>query len=165
MLGFLSGVLYANFCTKDIMCWDSLFQESTLQRFVRKEFVLEGYMRYVLLARGREVLMLALVLCVKWRMIILAWIVGMLGFGCGMVMVAAITQLGGRGILICFAAVFPQGIFYILAYSVLFVWLFQSNEKKWNRVKSIFVIVMFGIGIITEIYINPLILKGAIQLL
>ena len=77
-----------------------------------------------------------------------------------------VTDLAGeRGLLFCAACVLPQWIFYSMAYGMILVYWFHWPQKQWNHVKTVFVILMFSVGIIVEIYVNPLLLKWVIRMM
>lgn len=164
-VGFFIGIIYENIVSKnDIMLYE-MFQRSNLEQYLQTNIISEKYLWYVAKAR---ILLLAIVCGLslfKWKKLFVGLCLTVLGFLAGSMAVVSVIQLGMKGILLCIAGVFPQGIFYILAYSLLFIYWFRYPEMKWNHVKMIFVICAFLVGVLLEVYVNPLLVRLTIQIL
>lgn len=165
VVGFFAGIVYQNIVSGGNVLVSELFLKSNLQRYLQTDIIAEKYLWYVVKAR---VLLLAIVCffsCIKWKKLFVMICLAICGFFAGILTVSAVLQLGAKGILICIAGMFPQGIFYGMAYSMLFVYWFRYPEREWNRTKMLFVIVMFLTGILVETYVNPIVLKGIIRII
>ncbi len=57
----------------------------------------------------------------------------------------AAYSMGSRGILLCIAGVFPHFLFYIPAYLVLVWYAIVYPQNRWNRQKTIFIVLMLAI--------------------
>lgn len=163
-VGFLIGIIYENVISIGNTVPTELFLKSNLQRYLQTEVVAEKYILYVI----RERLLLLLILLffsrMKWKKTFVTLCLFLLGFLTGVLFVMAVLQLGGKGIWLCLVGVIPQGIFYALTYSMLFAYWYRFPEKQWNRAKLIFVILTYSLGILTEGYINPILLKWCIKM-
>lgn len=165
VVGFLIGILYVNVVSWNGMFLSELFQKTTLHQMGQIEIIHEKYFWYVVKERCYYLILLCILACLKWKKIFVGIVLGISGFLYGVLMVLAVLQLGIKGILFCLVGLLPQMIFYGMAYGVLLSYWYYFPERKWNRMKTIFVIVMFGVGIITEVYINPLLVKGIVRII
>lgn len=59
----------------------------------------------------------------------------------------------------------PQFLFYIPAYLVLLWHCYTLPQSQWNRQKIIFVSLMMSVGILLELYVNPVIVKAFLSTL
>lgn len=164
-VGFLAGIIYQNVVSGNQIITTDLFLQSNLERYLHTDVVAEKYLWYVLKER---ILLLGLVLilgCLKWKKLVVVVCLGLAGFVMGVLTVSAVLQLGMKGILFCIAGLLPQGIFYGIFCSVLFVYWYWFPTRQWNKVKTIFVVLMFLVGVLVETYVNPLLVKWVIKIL
>ncbi|MFI3212661.1 MAG: hypothetical protein R3Y24_04900 [Eubacteriales bacterium] len=110
---------------------------------------------------------------------ILCVVTSWMGCLAGMLLEILSLRYGLKGILLFIAGVFPQFIFYSVAYIGLIntrkkIWkeyydtsyyggIKSSKLKQWMKI--VLVLVVFILGIITEVYINPSILLKIIEFL
>ena len=73
--------------------------------------------------------------------------------------------MGIKGSLLCLVGLFPQFVLYIPAYVVLLWYCYTVPHTRWNRQKTIFVSLAMSVGIILEIYVNPIIVKAFLSVL
>ncbi len=164
-VGFLIGIIYENIISRNSPVLSDVFRRSNLEQYLQTDIVSEKYFWYVAKAR---ILLLAIIFGLslfKWKKLFVGLSMTCCGFFVGSVAVASIMQLGMKGILVCIAAVFPQGLFYVMAYGMLFMYWFHYPESRWNRTKMMFVILMFLVGIVVEAYLNPVVIKLIIEIL
>lgn len=164
-VGFLLGIIYENIVLKSNAVTVELFLRSNLERYMQTEIIAEKYLWYVVKARVLLLFIICIFSCIKWKKLFVILCLFVVGGFAGVLTVSAVLQLGMKGILLCIAGVFPQGIFYGMMYGMLFVHWFRYPERQWNRAKFIFVTILFLLGIIVETYVNPLIVKGVIKIL
>jgi len=164
-VGFLIGILYRNIISGKELVTTELFLKSNLQRFLHTNIIAEQYLIYVVKERFLLFGMILLLGCIKWKKVIVGLCISITGFVMGVLTVSAILQLGIKGILFCLTALFPQGIFYTAAVSILLVYWYWYPKRPWNRVKTVFIIVTFILGILLEVYVNPMLLKWVIKML
>lgn len=165
VVGFLIGVIYENVITKNQVVTTEIFLKSNLQRYLQTDVIAEKYFWYVIKQRVVFLLIICILSCVKWKKIFVTICLILTGFFTGTFCVAAVLQLGMKGILLCVAGMFPQMLFYGFLYGMLFVHWFRFPERQWNRTKMLFVIILFVIGILLEVYVNPIIVKFIIGIL
>lgn len=165
VVGFLIGVIYENVISKNQVVTTEIFMKSNLQRYLQTDVIAEKYFWYVIKERVIFLAVICVFSCMRWKKLFVAICLILIGFFSGTFCVAAVLQLGMKGIFLCFAGMFPQMIFYGFLYGMLFVHWFRFPEKQWNRTKMIFVILMFVVGMVLEIYVNPMIVKFVIRIL
>lgn len=165
MLGFLIGILYANFIARSYITMTGIFHEYFLNQYTQMKIVTEDYMWYLLRCRvlplGFVVFMgsagfrkFSATACLIWT-----------GFSSGVLAVAAVLRMGAKGMLLCVAGIFPHFIFYIFAYVVILYYFYHYPETKWNVKKTMFVFVMFVTGILLEVYVNPTVMREIMKIL
>ena len=164
-VGFLFGVIYENIISKQQILTTELFTKNNLQRYLQTDIVTEKYLWYVIKGRVFSLASICILSFMKWKKTFVICCLLLIGFFLGVFSVASVLQLGIKGILLCFAGLFPHAICYIIAYSILFVYWYQSPTRNWNRAKTIFVTSSFLVGMLLEVYVNPSILKLVIQIL
>ncbi len=164
-VGFFVGILYRNIISGKEMVVTELFLKSNLQRYLHTNIIAEKYFFYVIKERVLLLGMILLLGCIKWKKVVVGFFISLSGFVMGVLTVSAILQLGMKGILFCLIALLPQGIFYGAAVAILLVYWYWYPKRPWNRVKTIFVIFAFVLGILMEVYVNPILLKWVIGFL
>ena len=159
VVGFFIGVIYENIIFKKNFVTTEIFSKSNLQRFLQTDVIAEKYFWYVIKDRLFFLLLICVLGCTKWKKTIVTICLLLIGFFSGTLCVASALSLGIKGILLCIAGLFPHMLFYGFLYGMLFIYWFHYPEKQWNRAKLLFVLLMFIVGIILEIYVNPIIVK------
>ncbi len=164
-VGFLIGILYENVISKGNVLFSELFLRSNLERYLHTNVIGEKYLWYVVKARIIVLAVICILGCFRWKKLCVTLCLFVCGFFAGVISVTAVMQLGIKGILLCLVGILPQGIFYVMAYSMLLLYWFCYPERRWNRVKLLFVVVMFLTGIALEVYVNPTLVKLLIKIL
>ena len=164
-VGFFIGIIYENIISRGNVLFSELFQRSNLERYLQTNLIGEKYLWYVIKARMVIFATICILGCCQWKKLYVILCLFVCGFFAGTISVAAVMQLGIKGILLCIAGILPQGIFYVMAYSMLFLYWFRYPESRWNRVKLLFVVSMFLAGIVLEAYVNPALVKLVIKIL
>ncbi len=164
-IGFLIGIIYENIVIKSQGTSIRLFQMYYLKKYSEANVVAEDFLWYAVRTRIAPLIIFCLSVCFKWKkpmaVIYMTW-TGFLG---GILTVAAIIQLGLKGILLCIAGIFPHILFYGVSYGILLMYLYSYLENRWNGKKTIIVILMLFLGILIEVYVNPYLLNLVIRLI
>lgn len=159
MAGFLIGILYANLIAKQYVTATGILSEYFLSQYVAIDIVAEEYLIYVLRMRLLPLAGLLLAAQTKFRKLsVVLWFIW-IGFSCGVLMVGAIMQLGVKGVMLCLIGITPQFAFYGMAYIVLLWYFYTYPVSTWNRGKTIFVVLTMALGILSEVYVNPILMK------
>lgn len=102
-------------------------------------------------------------------------IMGLCGFEVGLLIFTLVYQYSMKGILLTFSMILPQGIFYAILFLIIFRKYWTSDKKschnevtvkserhrqRLDRIKTVVLgTLMFCIGILSEVYINPEIMR------
>ena len=164
-VGFFIGIIYENVISRGNVMFSELFLRSNLERYLQTNVIGEKYLWYVVKARVILLATICILGCCRWKKFFVILCLIMCGFFAGMMSVASVMQIGIMGILLCMAAIFPQGFFYVMGYSMLILYWFRYPEIRWNRAKLLFVGIMFLSGIVLEAYVNPILVKFIIKML
>lgn len=159
MAGFLLGILYTNIMSGQYLSSGGMFSEYYMSQYLHTEIQAEEYFWYILPIRILPLMLLALAGKIKFRRWAAAGVLAWTGFLLGILFTAAIMQLGIKGILVCLAALFPQGIFYAAGYGLVLWHLYLYPQIRWNLTKTIAVAAVILVGIILECYTNPIFMK------
>ena len=164
-VGFLIGIIYENLVARESALLSELFLRSNLELYLHTNVIGEKYLWYVVKTRMVSLVVICIFACFRWKKLLVLLCLVMCGFFAGMMSVTAVIQLGIKGILLCVVGILPQGIFYVMAYSMLFAFWFGYPESRWNKAKLLFVVIMFLAGMILEAYLNPALVKLVIKML
>lgn len=164
-VGFFVGILYENLISIKLGKSVDLFQAYFLEQYAQTKIQPKEYLWYVLKARILPMLGMIMLGCLKWKKIITCIVTAWTGFLLGVVMVASMIHMGLKGIVFCLVGMMPHMICYVLAYSVLVLYLFQYPKQRWRVAKSIFIILCMGTGIVLETYLNPVFMRWLIRMM
>ena len=160
MPGFLLGVIYVNFIAKKYVADPGIFSDYFLNQFLDVQIDAREYLWYLLRLRAIPFLALAALSFTKVRRMSVILFLVWTGASGGILLSSAAADLGIKGCLLCVTALFPQFLFYIPACVVLLWFCYTAPQSRWNRQKTIFVILTMALGLITELYVNPIVVKA-----
>ena len=164
-VGFFLGILYQNIVSKTQVIETDLFLKSNLQQYLQVDIITEKYLWYVIKERVLLFGVLLMLGCVRWKRALATISLGVIGFILGMLMVSAVLQLGIQGILFCLVGLFPHGLLYGVGFSVLLIYWFQFPRVTWTVAKTFFFVSLIAIGILLEVYLNPIFVRWIIPIL
>lgn len=163
--GFLIGILYTNMISSRYVTTGCIFDENFLKQYSQTEIIVEEYLWYILQARLLPLGLLCVMGCMKWKKILAAGCIAWTGFSGGVIAVSSVISFGIKGILFCIAGMIPQILFYGLAYVILLWYFYTYPNGRWNLKKTTVVVVAMAVGMISEAYLNPMLIKAVIPLL
>ena len=162
-VGFLIGILYQNIVATRSVVINEMFLKSNLQRLLQTEVKLHSYLTYVL----KERILLFVIVClagsIRWKKVVVAVFLLLVGIAFGIVSASAVLQLGLSGIVLCIVGIFPQCLFYIVQYALVGTYWYHFPNRQWNTFKSVFVAVMCLAGGVVETYVNPVLVRWVVQ--
>lgn len=179
LLSFLAGIVLANALGVEQLRQYGVLNEYFIKQLLYASINYDDLLFYVAENRGTVFFLLFLLgitrLGIPAHFVYLAWN----GFSFGVAMVSVIINFGIRGILVLCALLFPQYLFYIPLYLILFgltcylgkkEMIRQSSSGRFSRTALFFggVLVVFGLffmGIMTESYVNPRVMKNLVKIL
>ena len=165
MPGFLIGIIYVNFFAVKYMGDPGIFSTYFLEQYQSVDIVAGEYLWYLIRVRVIPFLVLSGLALTKARkaaaVLFLVWT----GISGGILISLAVIDMGIKGSILCITGMLPQFIFYIPAYLVLLWYAYIYPGSQWNRQKTIFISFMMAVGLILEIYVNPLLVRAFISTL
>ncbi len=159
MLGFMAGILSANLISKDYIAGMGIFNEFFLQQYVQTEIDTGAFFWYIIRIRIGPVILAVIAGCSRLRKGVVVFFLAWTGFLSGMIMTAAVMQIGIKGILLCLVGILPHFPFYIAGYAILLWYLFSYPKSRWNLTKTVCFLLLMSVGIIVECYINPILVR------
>ena len=153
-VGIIVGVLIAQ--TKAATAGTGLFSEYFLNQYASLPVNIEKLFLYV---GGYRLSQYLVVVCAGFLPLAPVFLTGLLfltGMLWGTMAGVSVLQLGGKGLLICVAGLFPQIIFYIPAFGWVVLWTFcgGNNRKKYVFLATLgLFFLLFGIA--CETALNP----------
>ncbi len=163
--GFLVGILYTNLISERYITAGGIFDAGFLRQYEKTDIVVEEYWWYILQARVVPFCGVCILGCTKWKKAVVGMWIGWTGFSGGVVAVSAVIALGMKGILLCIAGMFPQIFFYGFAYVILLWYFYTYPNGKWNVKKTTVIGISMAVGMILEVYTNPILIKLVIRFL
>lgn len=165
MPGFLLGVIYVNFIARRYVADPGIFSDYFLNQFLDVQIDVREYLWYLLRLRTVPFLVLTALSFTKARRVSVVLFLVWAGASGGILLSSAAADLGMKGCLLCVIALFPQFLFYIPAFVVLLWYCYTAPQSHWNRQKTVFVILAMSLGLITELYVNPVVVKAFLSTL
>ncbi len=164
-VGFFLGIIYENLFPNTQTVAGDLFSKGNLQRFLQTDLHAQKYIWYVAKSRILFFGILCTLSCMKRKKLLVSVCLLCIGFFTGSLCVLSVLNLGFKGLFLCFGALFPQVLFYGMQLGILFTYWFYYPERQWNRMKTLFVSLLFLIGVLLEVYVNPVLVKCIISIL
>ena len=159
MPGFLLGIIYVNFIAKRYLAEPGIFSSGTLEQFLMVHISAGDYLWYLLRVRVVPFGVLAALAFTKMRKLSVALFLLWTGLSGGILISSAILSMGIRGSIFCLIGLMPQFLMYVPACFVLIWYSWSYPQNRWNRQKIVFVLLMLSMGMILEIYVNPIIVR------
>ncbi|MBS6397690.1 MAG: hypothetical protein KH452_11170 [Clostridiales bacterium] len=160
--GLLAGILFVQ--TQEDAVFAGIFSEYFLNQYASLKIDHKKLMWYVSGCRlGQYALLVCCGALTQAPLIIRVLIFG-LGMTWGTMTSISTLRLGFRGMVICVAGVMPQMFFYLPAFGWILIWIWKqgySRKKYFFLAVAGFFFLIFGI--ITEVYLNPLILQQILR--
>ncbi|MDE7418415.1 MAG: stage II sporulation protein M [Lachnospiraceae bacterium] len=175
LTGFCVGMVFFYLTGGQNASVGSLLDREHLALMQNFEVNRSGLFEYVIGLRLRQLLFGVICALSSIGGLMAYSIMGWCGFEVGLIIFTMVYQYGIKGILLTFSMVLPQGIFYGILFMVIFRKYWMSDKKschnemtvkgehqhhKIETIKTIvLVMLMFSIGILCEVYINPEIMR------
>lgn len=168
VLVFLTG-----FCIGMVFFYLSKGQDAGIGRLLDREHLVKlqdfevnrsGLFEYVAGLRLRQLILCVICSFSSIGCILAYSITGWYGFEAGLVIFSLVYRHGIKGIFVTLSMFLPQWIFYAAVFLIIFGGCWQGDTKSChNEVtekiagfrKKILVLVLFGVGVLCEVYVNP----------
>lgn len=173
--GFLLGLVFFYFAGKQLIADSGLLSKEYIEPLKNFTMNQNGYLLYIAGLRIKQFLFVLFCTLSVWAGCFLYAILGWGGFQLGILFYAAMYQYGMRGAFYCVFMLLPHGIFYFLAFVQLLNKKLESDKKYYHKninissskamricenLKVVFaVLLLLCLGILSESYINPWLMK------
>lgn len=179
IFSFFAGIILANVLGVEQLKQYGVLNEYFIQQLLYASINYNDLFLYVAENRGAIFLLLFVFgltrLGIPVHFLYLAWN----GFSFGMAMVSVIVSFGIRGIPVLCAFLFPHYLFYVPLYLLLFGFACYMTKKEMIGQKlsfrlpkavmffggAVIILGLFTMGIMTESYVNPYIIKKLVKFL
>lgn len=159
MAGFIGGILFANLTVKDYVTTSGIFNPYFLKQYAQSEIEAGEYILYLCGIRLIPLLLIVFLGQTRVRRIVTVAVFVWAGFSAGTIVCAGILNMGIQGIVFWVIAMVPQFLFYALAYLIVLWHFFIFPQARWNMGKTFAVLVFMTAGLITEAYVNPILMQ------
>lgn len=159
MAGFIGGILFANLTVKDYVTTSGIFNPYFLKQYAQSEIEAGEYILYLSGIRLMPLFLIVLLGQTRVRRIVTVAVFAWAGFSTGTIVCAGILNMGIQGIVFWVIAMVPQFLFYALAYLIVLWHFFIFPQARWNMGKTVSVVVFMAVGLITEAYVNPILMQ------
>ncbi len=163
LTGMVIGVLYLNIFARDYFMMSGIFNSHYLEEYSEASIDAKVALPYLVMMRIIPLTMLWLMAYSKLNKVITIIVLLWTGFLGGMYLALGAVQLNALGVIFCALGLFPQMIFYIPAYIVLIIYVYNYPSSKWNMAKVVTIIGCLICGLFSEVQINPELLKWMIE--
>lgn len=160
--GILSGILFVHTLNDDFFA--GIFSEYFLSQYAALEIDGRKLFRYVGSYRCAQYALVTCCGAVAAAPVLLGIFLFFLGMTWGTMISVSTVCLGLKGVLICVAGVIPQILFYLPAFGWLLLWFWNggSSRKKYIFFAGAGFFFLLS-GIVTEVYLNPLLLQQILR--
>lgn len=159
VFGFVMGIIYENFAYKTYDDSILLFEPYYLEGFLKNEYRISSLLWTVLKVRLWPFILLFVISCSKFSRWLVAALSVVGGYLLGVLATLAVIKQGLKGVLFYMAMLFPHFLLYGLAYCVAVCAMCVENEGRWNAQKILAIVLAFALGVLSEIYVMPFMLR------
>lgn len=173
--GFLLGLVFFYFAGKQLIEDTGVFSQANIESLKNFSMDESGYLLYIAGIRIEQCMFVLFCSLSIWAGGVLYTALGWCGFQLGILVYIAMYQYGMRGLFYCIFMLMPQGIFYYLAFVQVMNKKFESDKKYYHKninitrkretnisenVKVFLItLLLLCLGILSESYINPWLMK------
>lgn len=162
-VGFLIGIFYGNIMSKKYGYRLEVFQTFYLQQLANVNVIDEEFLWYIVKNRMLLLIVVLFLTRLRWKRTIVLGSLLWTGYILGMFTAFSVIQLGVLGMAVCVAGTFPHIMCYAMACGMILIYMYFSPNIRWTHVKTMAVIILFFIGIMSEVYLSPCFLKIVIR--
>ena len=153
--GFFIGSIYTSIEKPET----EIFNIAVLENVRNFKIVYEQYLFYIAMERMGMLLLVIFVGQVYWKQIYAGLMTVIIGITFGSIISMAGYGMGFKGIVLCVIGMFPHMIFYGISYWILICHWMSGKVKRWRKSKVLGTLLFMSMGILSEVYVNPFLLK------
>lgn len=175
MTGFFLGLVFFYFAGKQLIEDSGILSKEYIEPLKNFTMNQNGYLFYIAGIRIKQFAFVIFCTLSIWAGCCLYVLLGWGGFQLGILFFAAMYQYGMLGVFYCTFMLLPHDIFYFLAFMKVLNRKLLSDKKYYhkninitcNKVKNVYenikliflVLILLCLGILSECYINPWLMK------
>ncbi len=171
LLSFFIAMILGKIVLWDDICQYQNWNATCIGKLNIETLDQRSLLTYLLIHRGELVLFLVLSGITKLRKILYYVCSGMAGGVLGVLLLSFFHSFGIKGVIILFISLVPHWIIYGMLFVYMY-WLFvkRTEEKRnhkgknddtlsWYALYALGALILFGVGIYLECFVNPLLLN------
>lgn len=179
MFVFLAGIVCANIFGVERLTSYGILNGYFLDKLSATTIHYKELMAQIFLVRFKELLILVVLSFLLKKISVWKGCVWFLLFSLGFLVTASIFNFGWKGMFVVIAVLVPQWICY--GFLLYLLWQgnakvngtagshyhYQDRKKKYGMIAALYVaaFVLMTLGVVTESYLNPMILKKILKII
>lgn len=176
LVAFLAGILLANLSGKELLTTCGILNTYFLDQYAYSVIQYDSLFCSVFMERLKTVIILIMLGKILNGRGFAVVVESLAAAAFGFLMVVAIANLGVRGLVITLCALLPQWIFYLMAitlyashqmnenYAGVYGGSVQTKQISMHAGICVMLVVLLLLGIVTESYLNPVLLKKLLKI-
>ena len=157
--GFLIGAIYV-LGNRDSMKWPL---ERVISGIASTKLEQKEYGKYLVYERTKICLLFLLLSFFRWQKECAMLVALVVGIQVGGYLSVLCCAKGVRGILVGVISLFPHMIFYGMGIYILLIYWMQEEHRRWNYVKTVVIVILLVLGLLSEVYVNFEVLRKIIK--
>lgn len=175
MFGFCLGMaLFYIFSFNNVDCFKMILNGKEVEQLKNYDENKELLLMYITELRINQLFVIFLCAFSLYKYILEYAVIGLFGVGFGILTFISLYQYGLIGLFFAFIMCFPHILFYLWAFYVIFNFNSQVDKNTYHKKiycssglnyyvkkikKILMVVVLYSLGILSETYINPELIK------
>ena len=181
MTGFCLGMIFFLWKKRYIVEESGILGQELFLQLTRINLEQYELLKYIVKCRGMQVCILILAACSRRINLMISMLLTYGGFAAAIFMLTSVYHFDMKGIVLCLLMLFPHGIFYLIFLCILFHKKESDDTKYYHKsrgirekgfykvlteaIKWVVIIILFIVGVMTECYINPILVTKFAMLL
>lgn len=165
VVGFVGGILYSNCFAKEYLLSLAFLDHYYLNQFVQTGSKDIAYLFHLIKMRLIPFAAIFLLRANRFWKLFVSFFLVWTCFLCGIIFTAATIKMRWKGIFLSLIVILPHGIFYVIGYGLLILYLDGFNRKYMEYNRIIIFLACICIGIVLEFCVNPIMVKFFIKMI
>lgn len=153
--GFLIGIIYTSVMKPEV----KIFNMEVLEYVKNFKIDYDKYLVFIMKERVGMLLLIIFVGQVCWKRLYAGLLTVIVGILFGSIISMAGYSMSLKGIFLCVIGLFPHVTFYGISYWILVCHWMSDKVGRWRKSKVLGVLFFVSLGILSEVYMNPFLLK------
>ena len=168
LAAFFAGIIIANLWGSELLVTYGIFNTYFLNQFASANINYDKLLYEILCIRGKEIAALLILEHFWTAKGVLLLSECLLGVSFGILLVVAIANFGAVGPVSVFCGVFPQWLFYLSGGLLFFFMQIRKEDGRQGKAGEmvagyLLCLLLFILGILAEVYINPVLCQQILR--